>query len=88
MRVFQPLDNSGAEHLVSVVPDRKLARGYAALRSVEEDEEAVFTHDEGGILKRLAIADADAVAAHFARQHGKIRTDPMDFIRSNAKTAA
>lgn len=86
--MMSDLYDSRTEHFVRIVPDGELAGGDAALRGVEENVEAGVPHDEGSILKRLAVADADAEASEFADRHTLVRTDPVDIGRGDAQAAA
>ena len=51
------LNDTGPYHLIIVIPYSELTRGDTALRLVEEYEKSVASHDESGILKRLADLD-------------------------------
>ena len=65
----------------------ELTGGDAPLGLVEEDEQAVFTAEDPGVLKRLAIPDADPVTAHPARGRKTAGTDFVYFFRQNTQTA-
>ena len=47
-----------------------------------------MTHYHRSILKRLTVADPDAIPTYFSQRHCEILANPMQLIRRNAKTAA
>ena len=58
------------------------------MRCVEEDVHSVLTHYHCGILQRLSVADAYAIAADVAGRHRQIAAYPVDLGRRNPETAA
>ena len=70
------------------IPHGELTGGDASLRLVEEDIQAVRTHDERGILKRLTVAYAHAVTTDLPYRHLHILTYPVDFRRIDTQAAA
>ena len=81
-------DDPAADHFLAVVPDGKLTGGDSPLGSVEEDEKTVLAAEERRTLEGLAVADADAVAAHVADRHREVLADPVDFGRVDAQAEA
>ena len=58
------------------------------MRCVEEDVHSVLTHYHCGILQRLSVADAYAIAADVAGRHRQVAAYPVDLGRCHAEAAA
>ena len=72
-------DYARTDQLVAVVPCGELSGRDAPLGLVEEDVGALVAHEERCVLKRLAVADADAEAGALSGREGACGIDPMDF---------
>ncbi len=74
--------------LYEITPDSELAGCDAALRFIKDDEQAVLSLNQGGILKWLAVTDPYAIAADLPDSHFHVLTNPMKVFRCYPKTAA
>ena len=78
-------DYARTDQFVAVVPCGKLSGRDAPLGLVEEDVGALVAHEERRVLKRLAVADADAEAGALSGRKGACGIDPVDFAGSDVQ---
>ena len=81
-------NNPAGEDFVAVVEGGELTGGDAPLGLVEEDEQAIFTAEDPGVLKGLAIPDPDPVTTHPAKGRKAAGTDFVNLFRQYPQTAA